>query len=84
MRVEDCHMPKARVATPFSADVEPPLTVILLGMMPDATDECSASGELVSASNKFQRQSGRIVHEGAMSRDMLYKGGIRSTLQIRR
>ena len=82
-------MPKARVATPFSADVEPPPpppppTVILLGMMPDATDECSASGELVSASNKFQRQSGRIVQEGAMSRDMLYKGGIRSTLQIRR
>ena len=64
----------------------PPLIVILLGMMPDATDECSASGELdnVSASNKFQRQSGRIVQEGAMSRDMLYKGGIRSTLQIRR
>ena len=41
----------------LSAEVEP-LTVTLLGMMADATDECSASGELVSAGNKFGRQSG--------------------------
>ena len=60
-------MPQARVATPFSADVEPPLIVILLGMMADATDECSASESLsVQVTSSKDR----------VDRDMLYKGGI--------